>query len=276
MNSKENELPEIALAARQIRARIVQMAAKGKTSHVGSALSCVDLLAALYFRVMNTTPQNWRKPNSDHFILSKGHGSMAWFATLAEKGFFEKSVLDEYCADGGRLGEHPDTGSVPGVLVTTGSLGHGLSIGLGLALAKKMKNESAKVFVVLSDGEMNEGSVWEAAMYAAHKKLDNLVVLVDNNKMQAMGRTPTINAVEPLAAKWEAFGWAAQKTDGHDISKIAEALSTLPFQKGKPSALIADTVLGKGVSFMEDDVLWHYQIPSDEQVRLALKELGVS
>jgi len=274
--SHQHSIAEIQNTAVKIRRHVVQMAFKGKTSHVGSALSCVDLLAVLYFKVMNISPKNWQEADTDRFILSKGHGSMAWYATLAEAGFINPSVLDEYCVDGGRLGEHPDGGSVPGILVTTGSLGHGLSIGLGLALAKKMKQESARIFVVLSDGECNEGSVWEAAMYAAHRKLDNLVVLVDNNKMQAMGRTSTINAVEPLAKKWEAFGWNAKEIDGHDISQISEALKEIPFEKGKPSALIAHTVLGKGVSFMQDDVLWHYQIPSQEQVGLALKELKVS
>ncbi len=270
---KKNNLHQ---KANVIRGHVVRMAFEGKTSHVGSALSCVDLLTALYFKIADITPKNWQDSGSDRFILSKGHGSMAWYATLAEAGFFPEKILREYCKDGGRLGEHPDCGSVPGVMVSTGSLGHGLSIGLGMALAKKLNRQKGNVFVVLSDGECNEGSVWEAAMFAAHKKLDNLIAIIDDNKMQAMGRSSAINAVEPLAKKWSAFGWAVKEVNGHDIAKISDSCRKIPFQKNKPTCLVAHTVLGKGVSFMEDDVLWHYQIPSDEQVKWALKELKLS
>jgi len=259
-----------------IRRHVVQMAAEGKTSHVGSALSCVDILCVLYFRIMKIHPQKWSDPDYDRFILSKGHGVMAWFATLAERGFFDVSLLKEYAVDGGRLGEHPDHGAVPGIKVTTGSLGHGLSVGLGMAVAKKLDESPSRIFVVLSDGECNEGSVWEAVMYAAHQKLDNLVAIIDFNKMQAMGRSPEVNAIEPLTEKWKAFGWIVKEVDGHNSEDLIKALERVPFVEGKPSVVIAHTVLGKGVSFMEDDLLWHYQIPSDEQVNQALEELKLS
>ena len=271
----EFTLEEIQQLAVKIRRHVVQMAARGKTSHVGSALSCVDLLAALYFRIMNIFPGRWQDEDCDRFILSKGHGVMAWFATLAERGFFDPAMLTEYCVDGGRLGEHPEAGSAPGIAVTTGSLGHGLSIGLGIALAKKMKQSSSRVFVILSDGECNEGSIWEAAMYAAHQKVDNLIVLVDDNQMQAMGKSFTINAVEPLGEKWKAFGWAVKEIDGHNLSEILQAGERLPLEPGKPNAIIAHTLLGKGVSYMEDRILWHYQIPSEEQVKIAMTELAI-
>ena len=266
-------LREIKTRTTIIRRHVVQMAAEAKTSHVGSALSCVDILCALYFRVMKTHPQKWDEPDYDRFILSKGHGVMAWFATLAERDFFDVSLLKEYAVDGGRLGEHPDHGTVPGIKVTTGSLGHGLSVGLGMAIVKKIDQSPSRIFVVLSDGECNEGSVWEAVMYAAHQKLDNLVVIIDFNKMQAMGRSPEVNAIEPLAEKWKAFGWAVEEVDGHNIENMVTTLERIPFMKGKPSVVIAHTVLGKGVSFMEDDLLWHYQIPSAEQVKQAFEEL---
>ena len=267
---------EIQQKAILIRRHVVKMAFDGKTSHVGSSLSCVDLLCALYFRIMKTDPKKWDDPNYDRFILSKGHGVMAWFATLAERGFFGVNTLKEYATDGGRLGEHPSHGLLPGIKVSTGSLGHGLSIGLGMALAKRMDQSPAKIFVLLSDGECNEGSVWEAAMYAARHKLDNLVTLIDYNKIQAMGRSNEVNALEPLSDKWRAFGWAVQEINGHNLEEIMATLEHLPFQSGKPSAVVAHTVLGKGVSFMQDDLLWHYQVPSETQVKQALEELKLS
>ncbi len=264
---------EIQQRAILIRRHVVKMAFEGKTSHVGSSLSCVDLLSALYFRIMTIDPQNWNEANVDRFILSKGHGVMAWFATLAERGFFSTETLKEYAQDGGRLAEHPSHGLLPGIKVSTGSLGHGLSVGLGMALAKKMDQSPSRIFVLLSDGECNEGSVWEAAMYATHHKLDNLIALIDYNKIQAMGRSNEVNALEPLRDKWRAFGWAVEEINGHNLDEILKSLEHLPFQSGKPSIVVAHTVLGKGVSFMEDDLLWHYQVPSEIQVKQALEEL---
>lgn len=273
---KKKSFPDIQQKAMSIRRHVVAMAVRGKTSHVGSALSCTDILAALYFKIMNIDPQDWDNPKADRFILSKGHGVMAWFAVLAERGFFNTKVLEEYAMDGSRLAEHPGHGLLPGIKVTTGSLGHGLPIGVGMAMAKKMDRLPSRIFVVLSDGECNEGSVWEAAMYGAHQKLDNLVAIVDFNNMQAMGRSTEVNSLEPLAKKWEAFGWEVKEIDGHDTKQIIETLQGVPFKKGRPNAVIAKTVLGKGVSFMEDHLLWHYQIPSDEQLKQALEELKLS
>ena len=274
MKIKQNDLIlELKKKSAIVRQHVVKMAAEGKTSHVGSALSCVDILVALYFKVLNIAPDNWKEPDCDRFILSKGHGSMAWYATLAERGFISIETLGEYSVDGGRLGEHPDCGNIPGILVTTGSLGHGLSVGLGMALAKKMDERHSNVYVLLSDGECNEGSVWESAMYAAHRKADNLIAIIDYNNMQAMGRSTEVNAIEPLVEKWRAFGWAVREIDGHNLNEITAILNQIPFEANKPSMIIAHTVLGKGVSFMEDDLLWHYQIPSPEQVKKALEEL---
>lgn len=265
---------DIKQKAKLVRQDVVTMAAVGKTSHVGSSLSCADFLCALYFRVMNTDPKKWDEASMDRFILSKGHGVMGWYATLAHRGFFDRTVLKEYAVDGGRLPEHPGHGVLPGIKVTTGSLGHGLSVGCGMAIAKKLDNLPSRIFVLLSDGECNEGSIWEAAMYCAHQKLDNLTVLIDDNNMQAMGRSREVNAIAPLADKWRAFGWATKEIDGHNLDEIVGALEALPFEKGKPNCVIGRTVLGKGVSFMENELLWHYQIPSDEQLKKALVELG--
>ncbi len=272
---KNNQtIEQLKEKSKEIRRHVVKMAFDGKTSHVGSALSCVDILTALYFKVLNVDPENWQGKECDRFILSKGHGAMAWYAALAERGFIPKDTLKTYAQNGSHLGEHPEAGLVPGIMVTTGSLGHGLSIGIGMAAAKRLEKNPSRVFVLLSDGECNEGSIWEAAMFAAHKKLDNLIVIVDDNHMQAMGKSRLINALDPLKEKWQAFGWAAKEIDGHDLNSLVHSLEDLPHKKGKPTAFIANTVLGKGVSFMEDDVLWHYQIPSEAQVAQAFKELS--
>ena len=273
---EHSSILEIKRKSILIRKQVVEMAAVGKTSHVGSALSCVDLLVALYFKIMKIDPTNWDSRGADRFILSKGHGAKAWYATLAERGFFSKDMLKDYAKDGSGLGEHPGHGLVPGIKLSTGSLGHGLSVGVGMALAKKLDQLSSRVFVIISDGECNEGSVWEGAMYAAHQKLDNLIALIDFNKMQAMGRSMEVNALEPLKEKWKAFGWAVEEVDGHDMKRIIKVLEKLPFKKHQPSVVIAHTVLGKGVSFMEDKLLWHYQIPSEADLRQALKELESS
>ena len=267
-------LEDIRQKTMRMRRDIVAMAAEGKTSHVGSALSCVEILAVLYFKVMNISPRNWQSAGADRFILSKGHGAMAWYAALAEAGFVRREQLAAYAADGGRLGEHPSHGAVPGIILSTGSLGHGLSVAAGMALARKIDGLPSRVFAVLSDGECNEGSVWEAAMCAAHRQLDNLIVVIDDNRWQALGRSREVNALEPFKDKWTAFGWQAYQVDGHDVGALAEVLSGAVIRPGRPSVVIARTCLGKGVSFMEDDLLWHYQIPSREQLQKALEELG--
>lgn len=260
------EHAELLAHARAVRSSTVRMAHTGKTPHVGSALSQVDMLVALYFRAM--------KLSEDRFILSKGHGCMSLYATLAERGYFSKAVLDTYAQDGSKLAEHPSPSGIPGIDVATGSLGHGLSIGAGAALARQMDRRPGRTFVMLSDGECNEGSIWEAAMFAAGQRLDNLVVLVDYNKLQAMGRSNEVTGLAPLADKWRAFGWATRELDGHDMGAVVEALEGVPFAPGRPTAIVAHTVKGKGVSFMEDDLEWHYRPPNADDLARALLEIN--
>jgi len=272
MNDSVNIIKE---KARQVRRHIVTMAAGGGTSHVGSALSCADILTVLYFSLMRIDPLNWNSLSCDRFILSKGHGAMAWYAVLAEAGFFSKEQLKFYAIDGSILAEHPFHG-LPGVKVSAGSLGHGLPMAAGIALAQHIENSPAKTFVLISDGECNEGSIWEAAMWCSHRQLDNLVVFIDDNHMQAMGPSRQISGLEPLSAKWEAFGWDVFKVDGHDPAALIKTAQEAFLRREKPKVIIARTVLGKGVSFMENDLLWHYQIPSESQLQEALAQLEAS
>ena len=260
--------------ARAVRRATVRMAHDGKTPHVGSALSCADLLVALYFYAMRVDPHAGRASHQDRFIMSKGHGCMSYYATLAERGYFPQSLLSTYARNGSKLAEHPCPQGVPGIEVATGSLGHGLSIAAGTALARQLDARPGRVFVLLSDGECNEGSVWEAAMFGAGRKLDNLIAIVDYNKLQAMGRSNEVTALAPLADKWRAFGWGTREIDGHDMDAIVRALDDVPFAAGQPSAIVAHTVKGKGVSFMEDDLEWHYRPPNDDDLARALRELA--
>jgi len=248
------------------------MAHAGKAPHVGSALSCTDLLVALYWRVLRIDPVHPENPQRDRLILSKGHASTAQYAALAERGFFAKSVLEEYARDGGRLGEHAGPHCVPGIEAATGSLGHGLAIGAGLALAAKLQSAPYRTFVILSDGECYEGSVWEAALFARPALLDNLVAVVDFNGWSAMACT--FETLHPLADKWRSFGWAVQEIDGHNFDQIVAALESTPYEEYCPSLIVAHTVKGKGVSFMERDLEWHYRPPSDDDLVRALREIG--
>ena len=220
--------------------------------------------------------RNLYAPERDRFILSKGHAATALYAVLAQRGYFPQDLLKKYALPGSSLVEHPVLGSVPGVEVTSGSLGHGLSLGLGMALAGRIQGFKFRVYVLLSDGECNEGSVWEAAMLAPSHHLENVVVIVDYNKWQATGRSEEILALAPLGKKWEAFGWSVKEVDGHDLAALAPVLSQIPDGSGKPVAIIAHTVKGKGVSFMEDDNNWHYRIPTAQEMEKAKHELGVA
>jgi transketolase len=270
------DLAQLQLMARRIRGKVIELSHKEGTPHLGSSLSCVDLLVAVYWGgVLAIDPQNPTDPGRDRFILSKGHAATTLYATLAYRGFFPAEVLDSYMEPGSCLAEQPSPGCVPGVEVATGSLGHGLSLGLGMALAGRIQGRTYRVFVVLSDGECNEGSVWEAALFAPAHRLDNVVVLVDYNKWQATGRSNEIMALHPLREKWEAFGWNAAELDGHDLGALVEALRNVPFGGGKPTALIAHTVKGKGIPFMEDDNNWHYRSPDADEVRTAHTLLGL-
>ena len=262
--------------AAELRGKVVEMSHAAQAAHLASSLSCADILAAAYWHVLRLDPSRPKDPHRDRFILSKGHAAAALYAVLAMRGFFPISELDTYCKDGGRLAEHPPANLLPGVEAATGSLGHGLPLGCGMALSGRIKGETFRVFALLSDGENNEGSVWEAAMFASAQKLENVCVIVDYNKWQATARSDETLMLAPLRDKWAAFGWDACEIDGHDIAALTEAMQRVPNGSGKPVALIAHTVKGKGVSFMEDDNNWHYRAPTADEVARAHKELGLS
>jgi transketolase len=236
----------------------------------------VDILTALYFGVLRIDTGEPRDPGRDRCILSKGHGAMSLFHVLAERGFYPISDLDTYGEDGGVFAEHPPTPDhLAGIEAATGSLGHGLPLGLGMALAGRICGQSFNVYAVLGDGECNEGSVWEAAMLAAAQKVANLCVIIDFNKWQATGRSCEVMALSPLADKWRAFGWNAVEVDGHNFEELLAELAQFPNANSQPTAIIAHTLKGKGVSFMEDDNNWHYRIPTAEEVVKSKVELGV-
>ncbi len=264
---------ELVALANRVRIHTINMSMTGKASHVGSSLSMVELLAVLYGRVLKYDPRRPDWEQRDRFLLSKGHACAAFYATLSECGFFPAEILDTFYQNGSLLAGHATHDTVPGIEISTGSLGHGLSIGAGVALAARLDGKGHMVFVMLSDGECDEGSVWEPALFAPHHGLDNLVVVVDYNKMQALGHTREVLDLEPLAEKWRAFNWSVREIDGHDVAEISEAFSSLPLEAGKPSAIIAHTVKGKGVSFMENNLLWHYRSPQGEEYEAAIKEL---
>ena len=277
LEAQKLDLPRLERLSREIRARIVENSHKTQTPHLGSCLSCVDILVAAYFHTLRLDPAKPRDPDRDRFILSKGHGAPALFQVLALRGFYPVSMLETYGEDGGLFAEHPPTPAhLAGIEAATGSLGHGLPMGLGMALAGRIQGRSYNVVALLSDGECNEGAIWESAMLAAAQRVERLCVVVDFNKWQATGRSREVMALDPLVDKWRAFGWNACEVDGHDMATLTRLLSALPDGSGKPVAIIAHTVKGKGVSFMEDDNNWHYRIPKAEEVAAAKKELGVA
>ena len=273
MAAKPSSIEGLAAMAKTIRRHVVRMTAAADSGHPGGSLSETEIITALYFHVMRHNPANPKWEDRDRFILSKGHCCSALYAALANRGFFPKEKLDEYCSDGGSMWGHLSLNSAPGVDATTGSLGHGLSIGVGKAIAVKRNKKNSRVFVLLSDGECDEGSVWEAALSAHHFKLDNLVAIVDYNKIQSFGSVKEVMDLEPFAQKWASFGWGVNEIEGHDMKQIVEALSNLPLEKDKPSVLIAHTIKGKGVSFMENKLEWHYKSPNPEQYKIAMEEL---
>ena len=259
--------------AKSIRLKTLEMVYKAKASHVGGALSMVDLLAVLYAKILKYNPQEPKWPDRDRFLLSKGHACASLYATLALLGFFDAADLENYGHDGSIFLTHASH-KIPGVEISTGSLGHALPVGCGMALAAMRKNEKHRIFVLLSDGELDEGSNWEAFLFAPKHKLDNLTVIIDYNKIQSLGNVKDVLDLEPMVSKLRAFNWETIEIDGHDHDQIFNALVTIPKQKEKPTAIIAHTIKGKGVDFMENNLLWHYKSPSKKELEDAIKQLG--
>lgn len=261
--------------ALRIRRHVVRMTSLGKSSHVGSALSMTDLLAVLYGSVLRKDPGNPRWPKRDRFILSKGHAGAGVYAALAETGFMPVAKLDTHYQDGSDLSGHVSHKGIPGVELSTGSLGHGLPVACGMAKAAALDGLDHRVFCLLSDGECDEGSNWEAALFAAHHKLGNLVAVIDYNKIQSLGSVDSTLRLEPFADKWRSFGWRAIEVDGHDHDLLKAAFAEAGAPGSAPLVVIAHTTKGKGVSFMEGSVLWHYRTPQGDEYRKAMAELGV-
>jgi len=262
----------LARVSTDIRKKLIRMIFAAKGGHIGGSLSSVDILTSLFFHVMRFDPARPDDPDRDRFILSKGHSVEGYYCALASAGFFPESKLDEYGSFGTMLFGHP-TLKVPGVEIPSGSLGHGLAVGVGMALAGKRDRKDYKVYVLMGDGEQGEGSIWEAAMAAAHYRLDNLVAIIDNNNLQISGRVDAVMASAPLADKYAAFGWSVHQTDGHDFRQLNEALDSCPWETGRPGILIAHTVKGRGASFMENDAAWHHKTPSLQELEHAMDEL---
>lgn len=259
--------------AKRVRIHALNMTSRGGSSHIGAAFSIADLLAVLYGTVMRHRPTEPRWSERDRFILSKGHAGAAVYAVLAESGYFPIDDLRGHYQDGSRLSGHVSHRGIAGVELSTGSLGHGLGVGAGMAKALKIAGNPARVFVILSDGECDEGTIWEAALFAQHHKLDNLVAIVDYNKIQSLAAVAETLALEPFRGKWEAFNWKVRECDGHDHAAITTAFNSLPDKPDSPTVVIAHTTKGKGVSFMENTVLWHYRTARGEEFQRALEEL---
>tara|TARA_B100000519_G_scaffold141006_1_gene122197 strand:- start:4144 stop:4947 length:804 start_codon:yes stop_codon:yes gene_type:complete len=261
--------------AKSIRIHALKMANSGGGSHIGSALSIADILAVLYNDILFVNPDNPEQADRDRFILSKGHAGAALYATLAELGFFPIKKLSTHYQNGSDLSGHISHKNVPGVEISTGSLGHGLNIGVGMAKSAQIDNKKHKIAVLLSDGECDEGSIWEAAMFSSHHRLNNLMVVIDYNKLQSLDTVSETLALEPFKMKWESFGWQAIELDGHNHSQLKLNFSKAG-KTNKPMVFICHTIKGKGVSFMENSVLWHYRCPKDDEFNLAMKELNKS
>lgn len=261
--------------SRQIRVEIIETAHKTEAMHIGGCLSCVDILVALYFGCMSVRPEEPNWPDRDRFILSKGHAALALYTVLAHCGFYPLEQVVTFNKDKSLFTEHPVWKNIPGVEATSGSLGHGLGIGSGMALAAKISKNPYRTFVLMSDGECEEGSIWEAALFAPAHHLGNLVAIIDYNKWQACGRSNEIMNLFSLKEKFSAFGWATYEVDGHDIGAMITLFRSILTSPEQPVAFIAHTIKGKGVSFMEDDNNWHYRIPSGDEVQKAHQELGI-
>jgi transketolase len=267
---------ELRASARRLRSHSLRMISRAKTSHIGSCLSVADILAVLYGRILRVDPKRPALPSRDRLIVSKGHAAAIVYAAVAEAGFMPVERLDEFARNGGQLYGHVTHGGVPGIEMSSGSLGHGLPVGAGMALTGKRAGEPWRVFVVMSDGELDEGSNWEAMLFAGHHQLDNLTIIVDYNKIQSLDWVEKTLRLEPLADKFRAFGWSVREVDGHDVKELSSALEMVPLDAGKPNAIIAHTIKGKGVSWMEGKVLWHYKQPTPDELVTALEEVAAS
>lgn len=265
---------DLALKSVHLRKKTLEAIYEAGAGHTGGGLSCLDILNVLYNRILNVSPETFSSPLRDRYVQSKGHSVEALYAVLAERGFFPEAELKTICHYKSHFVGHP-TRHTPGIEMNTGALGHGLPICVGMALAAKMDNAPYRVFTLLGDGELAEGSNWEGGLAAAHYKLDNLTAIIDHNTLQISGRTGDVMSNEPLDEKWRAFGWAVKVINGHNFAELTDALSK-PAEKGKPTCVIANTVKGKGVSFMEDVAKWHHGVPSEAELKQALSELDAA
>jgi transketolase len=270
----ENKVHHLEEVAKRIRCHVVRTISKAGVGHPGGSLSEADILTALYFHVMCVDPQLPDWEDRDRFVLSKGHGAAGLYATLAERGYFSPDLLETFGRIDSCLQVHPDMHMVPGIEISTGALGQGLSVALGIALAARMDGRTFRVYCLIGDGESQEGQIWEAAETAAHYKTDNLTVILDYNRVQLMGPLSEVMEIAPLADKWRSFNWAVMEINGHDMQQIIEALEAAKEVRGKPCILIAHTVKGKGVSYMEGQSAWHGKPPNEAQLAQALAELG--
>lgn len=270
MQLSDEKKTDLTFHAHSARRTVLITASQSGACHIGSSLSPIDILTVLYFGVLNIDPVNFQDPLRDRCILSKGHGGLGLYAVLSERGFISKDILDDYGKNGSKISVHPVLNSIPGIEATSGSLGHGLSIGLGLAIAAHSRGETWRSFVILSDGECDEGSTWEAILLAGHLKRDNLVAIVDYNKIQSFGTTKEILDLEPFVDKWVAAGWSVKEVNGHDLDELYSAFNEIPIKKGMPTVIIAHTVKGKGVPYMEGTLAWHYNNLKADDLEAAL------
>ena len=275
-NSDKNTIEDIKEKAREMRIKMVKMVECAKSGHLAPALSCADIVAVLFFNIMNFNPQNVSDEDRDRFVLSGGHKALALYTALQLKGFFPEEPLYTYCKFNSIFGGHPDASKIPGIEISTGSLGHGLPIGTGMALAAKLKNLDYRVYVLIGDGELIEGSNWEAAFAANQYNLDNLVLIIDRNGLCADGSIEEIMDIEPLKEKWLSFKWSVLEVDGHNIEQLLDVFNRVPLIKGRPTVIIAHTIKGKGLSFMENKYEWHNKVPNEEEFKIAYEELQKS
>jgi transketolase len=267
-------ISDLEVRAKEMRREMVRMVQIAGSGHLAPALSCADIVTALYFKVLKTNPRDPKDEDRDRFLLSAGHKCLALYVALAMAGYFPMEALNTFLQFGSMLGGHPDSSKIPGVEISTGALGHGLPIGVGMGLGGKLLKKDYKIYVLLGDGEVSEGSNWEAASAASHFKLDNLIGIIDRNGLCADGSISEVMNVEPLVDKWSAFGWETREIDGHNMQQIVSILENVPVKNDKPTMIIANTIKGKGVSFMENRYEWHNKVPTPEQFEVAFRELA--